>query len=273
MEQFDDLDLEHTSFPAGEDDDGEPDDPSQQDRPGESDNEDDNADGKDEAGGKPSPRELKELRRRIDELSSELRTRSESEQFWAKKYQDAVSAPPPAKGPAAAATTEVSDDPAELVDDITQNGTGALRKRGFITREEVEQIVRQAAPEVVDSAINARVNDMEWERTFFEEFPDMKNTQSKFYQETVAAARQIAGNDEEAKKSRITLRSAAILVKERMKGNGGGRSFTQEQRIAGQSAPPTYRSSSNSHLSSQTQEALRQMKMDPKTFAKYRGGR
>lgn len=173
-------------------------------------------------GDEPAPKadkaEPSELDKRLaaieDELKSTkqtLKEAQESERYWASK----------ARGGAPEVDNEETDDepeprralppekPEKLLDAISEEGLDAIRKRGFIDKEEVEALVKTR----LDKALSEVQEGQAFDTKLGKDFPDLADKESELFKRTGRHFREMAAIDPKAKNSRVALYAAAKLAK------------------------------------------------------------
>ena len=115
-----------------------------------------------------APDTAADTQRQIDELKEQVAEAQRTAQYWADKAK-------PAPAPAPAPVVEEEPDVLEALTTNGAKGFDALAsKRGFIRRDEVEQL------------INTRAQSLTTEQNLLAEYPDLKNKGSDFFKATAA---------------------------------------------------------------------------------------
>lgn len=144
------------------------------------------------------------LRKRLAELE-------ESERYWAGQAK--AKREPAEKQPEADPLE--NDTPDALVDELASKGSDALRRRGFITKKELEGIVLglldQKLPEVTTRTLE--------DARLIQDFPDLSNDKSEFYAAVKQEYDRVSGGRKELAGNRELLRLAAEKVQ--LAQNGG----------------------------------------------------
>lgn len=135
--------------------------------------------------------------------------------------------PPARRQPAAAAVVE---KPEELIDDLNKRGLSALKDRGFISKEELEQAladVRTATAEDISEARNEAVFSGRLEAEFPEMMEDSARVakglapKSELFVKAGEIYRDLVDMDPSLKNSRGLLLIAARQAKAAISGKGG----------------------------------------------------
>lgn len=113
------------------------------------------------------------------------------------------------------------DDPEEFLKDVNKRGLAAIRARGFVSREEVEELVREQAAKIaakeamqqVQRATEALHTDAE----LIAQYPDLRKADSEFSQRVAREVQAMVKADRQLGKSSAVIAAAARAVSAEMK--------------------------------------------------------
>ena len=213
---------------------------SQQDAPADS---PDKGGGKEKGTGKEKD-DLGEARAEIARLRKSNEQLTESERYWAQRASGAAGDGDDEDGAGGKAKASAEpddddedlDDPGKFVDELSAKGPRAIQKwlkrEGYVTRSEAEDLAVKKAGEAVSVARAGLTQDAE----LMQRFPDLKNAESELFEATGKAYREMVARDPAMKKSPGALFAAAELATERMKAQGrdatGGADDRERERQA-----------------------------------------
>lgn len=139
----------------------------------------------------PEPEEVKlpgksDADKRIEALEADLadqkrktREAEEDSRHWATTARRNGNAPRPAEVEQEEAEPESAEEkPEKLLDDVSTQGAAALKKRGFVTKADVKDAVKQVLSEV-DGKINATVAASKIDQQMGQEFPELVEDSKK----------------------------------------------------------------------------------------------
>lgn len=160
--------------------------------------------------------------KRITALEKELKETRDSEKYWADRAR-AGNAPrheepesddePEPEEPSRVARRQ--EKPEELLDDVSKEGLEALKKRGLITKEELDAAIAKAGRDAEARIANAQANaniDARIER----DYADLKNPDSDLFKRAGQHFRDMVADDPSLKRSPATLVAAAKLAKKEL---------------------------------------------------------
>ncbi len=198
----------------------------------------------------PAPAEdLKAIKAELASLRAQNAEIRNSERMWAERALKGTGGNIPQPEPA----EPISGD--AVLEAIEQDGVNGLKKLGFVSAAEVQQIVTQAVGAVKN------------ETTILSEFPDLKNPKSEFYQKVNEV---LAGPEFADVQGPGAIRLAAKQVRDQMNSNGNRRSDIEE-RLSVQSgvrdSAPTGSPSRSVTATSEQLEFAARMGVTPKQLA------
>lgn len=174
--------------------------------------------------------DIKGLQRQIDEQQQRIKELTDSERHWASQAMAAVNGGKLAAKPKPEDDLDedlidglvdedekggAEDTPEALIEALNKDGASALRKRGFITAKEAQQIAAKAASIAttrgVAKAVRQLIEDMEIEKTY-----GLGDAESEMFKETSAALKDLTGGDRAKMQDRTLLKAAAEIAKARI---------------------------------------------------------
>jgi hypothetical protein len=202
--------------------------------------------------------EAASLREEIARLTKTNQQLTESERFWADKAQAKPDPGEPEAKPArgkAADTDEDLDDPAAFVEALSTKGPKAiaqyLKKAGYITRDEAEELATKSSRAAVAVARASLTQDAE----LVGQYPELKDEKSELFKATGEIYRHMVKRDPKMKDSPAALMQAAETAKLRaelkaakegkasVKPDGDDAETRRQERIDAQSGSRGRRSS------------------------------
>ncbi len=251
----------------------------------------------------------KEVDRLKQENADLKRRREEAEEdarYWSRRGQ-----PQPKETdeePAAPAPREViKEKPEKLLDDLTSEGLEALRKRGFITADQLENVLAENDKRT-ESKIAAARADAEFGARLGTEFPEIaedsarisrgEKPKSEIFARASEIYRESIGLDPELKGSKSALilacRQAKAELTLKAQDNRNAVRNAEEERPRGDRPSPRERaerrreridsqrpdrasspdeSAGDPSFSSQQTEVMKRLGVKPEEFTKHRGAR
>jgi hypothetical protein len=175
--------------------------------------------------------DVTDYQRQIDELKEQVAESQRTAQFWADKAANGAHA-------AAASAPAVDEEEPDVLEAITTGGAKGFdqlaKKRGFIQRNEVEQI------------IEARATSLTKEQQLMKEYPDLENKDTEFFKTTAENyGRLVKSGTPQPVAMEMAARQAELqfIRAGKIKVNGSGRPSGDEKeaarlkRIAAQASP------------------------------------
>jgi hypothetical protein len=171
----------------------------------------------------------KSLQKRLEALEAELKAARESEKYWAelaKRY----SAPQAEEGEEEEGSEEQEEPVDKFIEELSNHGLKALRKRGLVTMRDVEKLVQSALAE----ERKRMMADMELVR----KYPELTDESSPVFARAREVYREMVERDPSLKNSPVALELAAKVAKAELAANGAGDTRSQAfERGAGRRSP------------------------------------
>ncbi len=196
-------------------------------------------DGGDKGGKDANTERIARLERELDESRGDAR-------FWADRAKSGGSAKADEKADddttdgsefvnAKAGADGIDDDtPEKMVNELAAQGTGALKKRGFITAKDAEKLAADVAVKVANTLIGRARGQMTTEQKLSTEFPELADKSSALYKATAKNYQEACALDPNAKTSPVALYLAAKAAKASLAPASQGRNDdadeTEEER-------------------------------------------
>lgn len=119
-------------------------------------------------------KDLADLRGRVTAAEKAAADAKADAQYWAERARRPAerTEPEPRQEPEPRRTRAADEKPEKVLDDMTVEGVEALRKRGFITAEEMEERLAEVAAQA-DAKINATYSDASFDMQLNREFPEV----------------------------------------------------------------------------------------------------
>lgn len=163
----------------------------------------------------PTAKDMADLRAENARLAKTNGELADSERFWSERAR-AGEKPEPKEAPAPAATPadeDDYDDPAKFVEALSTKGAkavaGYLKKAGYITKAEAEELATKSAKAVVDVARASLTADAE----LIGRYPELKDDTSALFKATAKHVKEMIADDPKLKNSPMVLKTAAKLAK------------------------------------------------------------
>ena len=196
--------------------------------------------GKEKDPGADKDAEIARLKADNAKLSGERDQATNDARFWANKAgqtrqpvadepDEDEPEPAPARGTQAA-------NPKKLLDDMTEEGEDALKKRGFVTQDQLNAAIKQARKEGREEATSIAQHERgeaEFNGRLNSEFPELlqdaarvkrgEQPKSELYTETQRIYQELAEEDPSLVGSKSLLLLAARQAKKNIDGGGKGR--------------------------------------------------
>lgn len=204
---------------------------------------------------KPAKTEKSDTDKRIEALERDLvaeRKRSgelsASEQYWANKARGAAPEKPepkPEVKPEPRRREPAAEKPEKFLDDVSTEGLGALLKRGVITVDQLDDLLKEREDKLrleLRSEIAGATTDAAFQNSFQSEFPEIiadnrkvdawkkggerpadRPEVSELSSRTSEIFREMVAEDPELGKSQGTLINAARMAKRLIAAEGKGR--------------------------------------------------
>lgn len=114
------------------------------------------------------------LERTNQDLAEQLRQSREDTRFWAERNRDGgPRAAEPDDEPAPIIEDDDLDEkPEQFLDDVSKDGSQALKKRGFVTQADLDRAVRDAETRT-EARVSARLNESGFDAKLASEFPEL----------------------------------------------------------------------------------------------------
>lgn len=211
---------------------------------------------------------LANIQKELSTVREQLRALETSERYWADKYAADITNRTPAKDEDEEEEVGRDEEASKVVDDFGVNGLEALKKRGVVTKKELDRAIKDAlkkavpdiAKRVAKDEVTGATNQLTANSKLAQDFPDLTDPKSELFARSREILVEEYGDIKTALNTPNALRMAARAAQAELgKGNSD-----REDRIRRQSGDvgrgrSTDEGDSDS-LSAVQQEALASMK-------------
>ena len=249
-----------------------------------------------EARGKPAEKsEVEKLREEFqterERTTRELQEARRSEQYWSERAKHVKHEPEPesADEPPPLRPAAVDDDNAEkFLDDVSKDGSAALKKRGFLTADELEDRLKKER-ERNDERVNSIAANTSVDTQIAREFPEIlednarvnrkEAPQSELYKRTSRIFQEMVADEPALKNARGTILIAARQAKRLMEAeakvnqdNRDDRQNGRRERIdrqRGERDGGADIEHANDHLSKTQRDIMKNMGVSQEVYEKF----
>ena len=161
-----------------------------------------------------------------DKMIEELRA---SERYWAERAAASTQQPDDEDQGDEPELIE-DDNPDRFVEDLSNEGVAALKKRGLLTREEAMEL----AAKVAEKKISEATKRLETDAKIIREFPELQDEKSPLFQKTAEIFREMVAQDDTLKRSPNAMMLAARAARAELGSATQPAPESREERIARQ---------------------------------------